>query len=153
GPGWTFLTGKAEDIRLVTKKLGLSRYSDAANKDGHTASLMIGDEPGGQWMRNSAVDDPQFLQNTKISFFGWRDTKPMQDYAQAKAPDADKGQFLFHARCSACHTIGEGDKVGPDLMGVIERRGRAWLASYILAPEKVLAQRDPVAVSLYEKYK
>jgi len=152
-PGWTFLTGKAEDIRVVTKKLGLSRYSDAANKDGHTASLMIGNEPTGQWMRNSAVDDPQFLHNTMISFFGWRDPKPMRDYADAAPLDVNKGQFLFHSRCSACHTIGEGDKVGPDLMGVTERRGRAWLESYILAPDKVLAQRDPVAMQLYEKYR
>src|SRR5712691_12362232 len=47
GPGWLFLTGKPEDIKLVTKKLGLSRGSDTANKDGHTASLMVGDVPGG----------------------------------------------------------------------------------------------------------
>ena len=153
GPGWTFLTGKAEDIRLVTKKLGLSRYSDASSKDGHTASLMIGDEPSGQWMRNSAVDDPQFLQNTMITFFGWHDEKPMRDYADAAPLDIGKGQFLFQSRCSACHTIGEGDKVGPDLMGVTARRGRDWLASYILAPDKVLAQGDPVAMQLYEKYR
>jgi protein SCO1 len=153
GPGWVFLTGKAEDIKLVTKKLGLSRYSDAANKDGHTASLMIGNEPTGQWMRNSAVDDPQFLHNTMNSFFGWRDAKPQQSYAEAAPLDVDKGQFLFHSRCSACHTIGEGDKVGPDLAGVTARRGRAWLARYIQAPDKVLAQRDPIAVKLFENYK
>jgi protein SCO1 len=153
GPGWTFLTGKPEDIRVVTKKLGLSRYSDAANKDGHTASLMLGNEPTGQWMRNSAVDDPQFLYATMRSFLGWRDAKPRQDYAEAAPLDVDKGQFLFHSRCSACHTVGEGDKVGPDLMGVTERRGRAWLARYIRAPEQVLAERDPVAVALYEKYR
>src|SRR5256886_16300067 len=47
GPGWLFLTGKPEDIKLVTKKLGLSRNSDSANKDGHTASLMVGDVAGG----------------------------------------------------------------------------------------------------------
>jgi protein SCO1/2 len=75
GPGWIFLTGKAEDIRIVTKKLGLSRYSDAANKDGHTASLMVGDVPGGQWMRNSAVDNPQFLADTIGNFLGWKDQK------------------------------------------------------------------------------
>jgi protein SCO1/2 len=153
GPGWTFLTGRAEDIRLVTKKLGLSRYSDAANKDGHTASLMLGDEPGGQWMRNSAVDDPRFLHNTMITFFGWRDSGPQQSYAEAAPLDVDKGQFLFRSRCSACHTVGEGDKVGPDLAGVTTRRERTWLARYIQAPDQVLASRDPIAVSLFEKYK
>src|SRR5262245_42249771 len=64
GAGWLFLTGKPDDIKLIAKKIGLSRGSDAANRDGHTASLMVGDVEGGQWMRNSAVDDPQFLSMT-----------------------------------------------------------------------------------------
>src|SRR5207247_4196562 len=41
GPGWLFLTGKPQDIKLITRKLGLSRASDADNKDGHSASLMV----------------------------------------------------------------------------------------------------------------
>jgi len=41
-PGWLFLTGREEDIRLATKKLGLSRVRDSASKDGHSASLMVG---------------------------------------------------------------------------------------------------------------
>ena len=61
GPGWLFLTGKKEDIVMLTKKLGLSRSSDLANRDGHASSLMLGNEATGQWMRNSAVDNPRFL--------------------------------------------------------------------------------------------
>src|SRR5256714_9515103 len=34
GPGWLFLTGKEEDIRLLTKKLGLSALSDAWSRYG-----------------------------------------------------------------------------------------------------------------------
>ena len=152
GPGWTFLTGKAEDIRIVTKKLGLSRYSDAANKDGHTASLMVGDVPGGQWMRNSAVDNPQFLADTIGNFLGWRSTNPGKSYAQAQPLKLDQGQYLFQSRCSACHTIGQGDKVGPDLDGVTTRRDRAWLARYLAEPETMLAEGDPIATALYEKF-
>src|SRR6266536_1737949 len=48
GPGWLFLTGKEEDIKLVARKLGLSRRGDAADRDGHSAILMIGDEAAGQ---------------------------------------------------------------------------------------------------------
>ena len=29
----------------------------------------------------------------------------------------DKGQYMFSSRCSACHTIGRGDNIGPDLLG------------------------------------
>src|SRR6266849_4573833 len=49
GPGWLFLTGKDEDIKLATKKLGLSRARDADTRDGHGSSLMVGNEPTGQW--------------------------------------------------------------------------------------------------------
>jgi protein SCO1/2 len=152
GPGWTFLTGKAEDIKIVTKKLGLSRYSDAANKDGHTASLMVGDVAGGQWMRNSAVDNPQFLADTIGTFLGWRDTNLGKSYAEARPLTLDPGQYLFQSRCSACHTIGQGDKLGPDLLGVMARRNRTWVARYLAEPDKMLAEGDPIAMALFEKY-
>src|SRR2546427_8971735 len=64
GPGWLFLTGKEEDIRLATKKLGLSRVRDSVSKHRHSGSLMVGNEPAGLRMRNSAVDNPQFLATT-----------------------------------------------------------------------------------------
>ena len=153
GPGWLFLTGKPEDIKLVTKKLGLSRGSDSANKDGHTASLMVGDVPGGQWMRNSAVDNPQFLATTIGNFLGWRDTKPGKSYAEARPLSVGQGEYLFGSRCSACHTLGQGDKMGPDLLGVTTRRDRAWLARYVAEPDKMLAESDPIATALFEKYK
>jgi len=151
-PGWLFLTGKEEDIKLVTKKLGLSRNSDAANKDGHTASLMVGDVPAGQWMRNSAVDNPQFLATTIANFLGWKDTAPAKSYAEARPLVLDQGEYFFQSQCSVCHTVGQGDKMGPDLLGVTARRDLAWLARYIMAPDKMLAERDPIAVALFEKY-
>jgi protein SCO1/2 len=152
GPGWLFLTGRPEDIRLVTKKLGLSRAADLANVDGHTASLMVGNVPAGQWMRNSAVDDPGFLAGTIARFLGWKDALPSPSYAEARELNMTKGQFLFRSRCSACHTLGEGDRAGPDLAGVTKRRDPAWLARYVRAPDLVLAERDPIAVALSRKY-
>src|SRR6266853_5419331 len=50
GPGWTFLTGKKADIELISKKLGLYSEPDPNDRDGHTPSVLIGNEPGGQWM-------------------------------------------------------------------------------------------------------
>jgi protein SCO1 len=152
GPGWLFLTGKEEDIKLATKKLGLSRRSDSASKDGHSASLMVGNEPTGQWMRNSSVDNPQFLATTIGNFLGWKNTTPGKSYAEARPLVLDKGEYFFQSQCSVCHTIGHGDKMGPDLLGVSARRDRAWLGSYIMAPDKMLAQGDPVATALFEKY-
>jgi len=152
GPGWLFLTGKKSDIQLLTKKLGLSRALDAASRDGHASSLMLGIEPSGQWMRNSAVDNPRFLATTIRNFNGWPDA-PARDYAHAKPLDISRAQYVFESRCASCHTIGGGDRIGPDLLGVTQRREQRWLMRYLREPERVLAERDPAAVALFAKYK
>jgi protein SCO1/2 len=153
GPGWLFLTGKKEDIKLLTGKLGLTRASDAINKDGHASSLMLGSDVTGQWMRNSAVDNPKFLATTMANFYGWKDVVATSNYAQAAPVNISKAKFVFESRCSSCHTIGGGDRIGPDLLGVTERRDPAWLKRYLKEPEKVLAEGDPTATALFEKYK
>lgn len=153
GPGWLFLTGKKADIDEISKKLGLYA-SPEINKDGHTTSLMIGDVPNGQWMKNSAVDNPRFLATEITEFLHMNmDMTTGASYSQV-APIAisHKGQYLFSTRCSACHTIGGGDRVGPDLMGVTSARKRDWLNRFIQTPDKVLAAKDPVATALYKKY-
>jgi len=153
GPGWLFLTGKEEDIKLVTKKLGLSRSSDLANRDGHTASLMVGNESAGQWMRNSAVDNPRFLAVKIADIAGWQQREHGKSYAEAaNLPVPNKAEYLFGSRCGACHTIGQGDKVGPDLLGVTTRRDRVWLTRYLAEPETMLAEGDPIATALFNKY-
>src|SRR5262245_23283450 len=152
GPGWTFLTGKEDDIKLVAKKLGLSRRTDLINPDGHSASLMVGDEPHGQWMRNSAEDDPPFLAGTIGTFLGWKQAMAGKSYSEARPLALSKGEYIFKQRCSTCHTIGNGERLGPDLQGVTSRREGAWLARYIQVPDRVLEARDPIAVALSEKY-
>jgi protein SCO1 len=155
GPGWLFLTGKQADIALISKKLGLSSLTDVDNSDGHLPSLMIGNEATGQWMRNSAVDNPKFLAVTMRNFLGLRkDREAVKTYAEApQLPAFDTGANLFRSQCSACHTIGKGDGVGPDLLGVTQSRERGWLARFIKTPERMLAEGDPIAVSLFAKYK
>jgi protein SCO1/2 len=151
-PGWLFLTGKEEDIKLLTRKLGLSKGREI-NRDNHSANLMIGNEPTGQWMRNSALDNPRFLAVTIKNFLGWRDATPEKSYAQAQPLVLDRGPYLFESLCSSCHTVGQGDKMGPDLLGVTTRRKRDWLTRYLLAPDQVLAAGDPIATALFDKYK
>ena len=152
GPGWLFLTGKKDDIKVLTRKLGLSRASDALSKDGHASSLMLGSDANGQWMRNSAVDNPRFLAATMAGFFGWKDAQPLQSYAQARPLDIGRAQFTFESRCASCHTVGGGDRIGPDLNQVTTRRSPAWLARYLKEPEKVLAEGDPTAVLLFSRF-
>jgi protein SCO1/2 len=157
GPGWTFLTGKKSDIDLISKKLGLYTEPDPNDRDGHTPSVLIGDEPSGQWIRNSATDNAAFLANMIGQWLSsWQKTKAVDakaDYTLAPAIDiSDKGRYLFTTHCAACHTIGHGDKIGPDLAGVTNVRDRSWLEKFILSPDKVLAAKDPIAVALYKKY-
>ena len=154
GPGWQFLTGKKEDIALIGEKLGLTSPNDASSRDGHMPSLMIGHEPTGQWMRNSAVDNPQFLALTLRNFLlGWHGTKPLPSYTEAPMPlSPTSGEYVFRSRCAACHTLGQGDAIGPDLAAVTTRRDRAWLTRYVLAPEQMLVMKDPTAVGLFNQY-
>jgi len=65
---------------------------------------------------------------------------------------SDKGRYIFTTHCAACHTIGHGDKIGPDLLGVTNVRERTWLARFISTPDKVLAEKDPIATALFKKY-
>lgn len=153
GPGWLFLTGKPADIQAITRKLGLVRTRDLNTRDRHSPILMVGNEPTGQWMRNSAVDNPQFLATTIGTFLGWRDKEPQKSYAEARPLDISAGEYLFQTKCSLCHTIGAGEKFGPDLFGVTTRRERAWLARYIQAPDKLHESGDPIAADLAAKYK
>jgi protein SCO1/2 len=153
GPGWQFLTGKPDDIKLITKKLGLMMARDNGPREGHSSFLMVGKVPTGQWMKNSATDNPRFLAATMETFLGWKSVQPAPSYAQAKPLSMTNGQQVFQNTCASCHTLGEGDKIGPDLMGVTERRERSWLTRYMLVPDEVLASGDATAAALHKKYK
>ncbi len=160
GPGWTFLTGKKSDIELLGKKLGLwNNEPDPNNPDGHTPSVLIGNEPGGQWMRNAATDNPRFLANMIGNWLnGWAAYKQADqtnvNYEKASQIDlSDKGRYIFASQCAACHTIGHGDKIGPDLLGVTKVRDHAWLERFITVPDKMLAEKDPIATVLFKQYK
>ena len=100
GPGWTFLTGKKEDIEFLSKKLGL--YSDpAATLDGHTPHLLLGNEPMGQWMRNSALDNPRFLSQMIGDFLdSFRNMKPAhgKENTESASIQLDPGQYLVHEK-------------------------------------------------------
>ena len=73
--------------------------------------------------------------------------------SRAGAQDISEGEKLFTEKgCTACHTIGGGDLVGPDLAGVTTRRDKAWLTRWIKEPDKVLAEGDATATELFEKY-
>jgi len=157
GPGWLFLTGKKADIELVRAKLGLAAAPGQNELTDHSATLTIGDAATGQWMRDAATADPRFIAIMVRDWLSsWKDHKPGQRDTQSPTVDAgiaDRGEHLFRTRCAACHTIGHGDGLGPDLIGVAEVRDKSWLTRYIAAPDEVLASGDRFAMGLFERYK
>jgi nitrite reductase (NO-forming) len=66
-------------------------------------------------------------------------------------PAAIAGKVEFESKCLACHSMGGGRKLGPDLAGVTKRRDAAWLARWMKAPEKML-ETDPVAKAMLKEY-
>jgi len=75
-----------------------------------------------------------------------------QVQAAPLAQDPVAGQQTFQSVCVSCHTVGGGNLVGPDLAGVTERRDAAWLRRFIMEPDKVLAEGDPIATQLLAEF-
>ena len=66
-------------------------------------------------------------------------------------PASIAGKQAFESKCLACHSIGQGKKLGPDLAGVTKRRTEAWLTRWLKEPEKML-QTDPDAQAMLKEY-
>jgi mono/diheme cytochrome c family protein len=64
---------------------------------------------------------------------------------------AETGQEIYESYCAACHTIGKGKLVGPDLAGVTARREESWLIRQIKEPESLIAENDPIALQLLQE--
>ena len=64
---------------------------------------------------------------------------------------AETGQQIYQSKCTACHTIGKGKLVGPDLAGVTSRREESWLKRQIKEPDRLIAENDPIAMQLLQE--
>lgn len=65
---------------------------------------------------------------------------------------ADIGQDLFKSTCAACHSIGKGRLVGPDLANVNDKRSQEWLVSFIRSSSGMVKNGDTEAVAVFEEY-
>lgn len=72
--------------------------------------------------------------------------QPQDGWAQ------DAGEQLFGTTCFACHTIGGGRLVGPDLAGVHESRSQEWLEQFVRSSQTMIKNGDPDAVALAADY-
>jgi cytochrome oxidase Cu insertion factor (SCO1/SenC/PrrC family) len=161
GPGWTFYTGNDDDITELRKKLGVFD-ADIKKKD-HNLSMIIGNQKTGRWMKRSPYENPYVLATQLGSWLhNWKLPQPTdRDYANApEVRNISTGEEMFRARCSSCHSVGGGDHddvetrhVGPDLFNVTKQRDRAWLLHWVMRPDEMLAEKDPLAMKLFAEYK
>lgn len=155
--GWTFLTGSEADTSLLRKSLGLFREdAEAGQLSEHNTSFLIGNESSGQWIKRSPFDDPKVLAWMLGRSLGHGKPNPanaMTTYANAREIiKPGKGEELFRSRCAACHDLGDEDGLGPGLRGVTDRRDKAWLARWLKTPDRMLAENDPIASDLFQRY-
>jgi protein SCO1 len=153
GPGWLFLTGKPTDIRQINYKLG----DKGRSLSDHRNEIVLGNDATGEWTRNTVFGDlDRLVMDIRAMDPKWRDQVRVAKHNEASNTGyplgLEPGQVLFKKMCAPCHTIGVGDRVGPDLRGATERRKLAWLMRFISTPEKVRTEKDPIAAALAAKF-
>ena len=153
GPGWRFLTGKLADIRQINSKLGEQMRSLSE----HRNEIVIGNEATGAWQRDNVFGDiDRVVASIRALDPKWREqvhTPPKGNANMGLIPlNGPPGQALFVKLCAGCHTVGKGDRVGPDLNGMVARHPRSWLSGFIANPDKMRAHNDPAALALVAKY-
>ena len=64
---------------------------------------------------------------------------------------AQDGEQLFQ-QCKACHTIGQGKLLGPDLLDISKKREAAWVKNFIKSSQSMIKGGDPDAIALFEEF-
>ncbi|SDU98829.1 SCO family protein [Pseudomonas vancouverensis] len=162
GPGWRFLTGEFADVTELRKKLGLfiEGVDNGRSKD-HNLSLIVGNQETGRWMKASPFENPWILADQLANTLqNWKQPSVEQSYADApQIRPPSNGEELFRTRCASCHSLGPLDgqgiglrSIGPDLIGVTRQRDPAWLNRWIREPDRMLAEKDPIAMQLFDQF-
>jgi copper(I)-binding protein/cytochrome oxidase Cu insertion factor (SCO1/SenC/PrrC family) len=154
---WTFLTGEKSDIIELRKKLGLYIEEIQDGSNNHNVSMIIGNQATGRWMKRSPFENPHVLADQLGNWLtGWKAPPRGEDYASApKLRSIPRGEQIFRTRCATCHTVTGKEPagaLGPDLLGVSQRRETPWLLDWLKAPDQMLAKQDPIAMALYAQY-
>jgi len=62
------------------------------------------------------------------------------------------GEKIFLTTCRACHTIGQGRLVGPDLANVHKRLKEGWIIKFIKSSQTMVKSGDPDAVKIFNEF-
>ena len=72
--------------------------------------------------------------------------------ASQSASAQESGKQIFQKSCAACHSIGGGPLVGPDLAGVNDKRPEDWLLRFTKSSQTLVKSGDKTAVALFEQF-
>src|SRR5690606_22205369 len=64
---------------------------------------------------------------------------------------AQDGASLFKQNCSACHSVGKGKLVGPDLAGIADRIAEEWIVSFVKNAQ-AFGETDADAKTIINEY-
>jgi len=155
--GWTFLTGSRENIDIIRAKLGEKARALAL----HRTDMVIGNAKTGVWRRSSVMGsltialqsilelDPDWQNGTQTNAQALQAALKINTVYDLSA---HPGEAIFLGACASCHTIGLGERFGPDLAAVTLRREEDWLKSFIMNPDLMLASGDVTARLLDADY-
>ena len=157
GANWMFLTGAEDDIISLRRKLGLYIEEIQDGSNNHNVNMIIGNQATGRWMKRSPFENPYVLADQLGNWLdGWKSVQAEKDYASApELRSIPLGEQLFRTRCTTCHSVTgveEEGALGPDLLGVTDRRDMEWLLNWLRAPDQMLDEGDPIALALLEQY-
>ena len=161
-PSWLFLTGTPANMEAIRYKLG-ERSGGKISQ--HRNEILLYNDNNGVWERASVFGDLNTLTDTVRAMDpAWRSQaagNPSAGIAKETTAASTMGavptiglpgEALFIRVCASCHTIGQGQKVGPDLVNLTTRRDRAWVSSYIANPNDMRAQDTPVVRELVKTF-
>lgn len=154
---WNFYTGKKSDIIQLRKKLGLYIEEIQDGSNNHNVSMIIGNQKTGRWMKRSPFENPHVLADQIGNWLtGWKKASKGKSYSAApELRNISRGEQIFRTRCASCHTVTGKElagALGPDLLGVNQRREKRWLYDWLKAPDQMLKNKDPIALAMYKKY-
>jgi cytochrome c2 len=111
---------------------------------------MIGDPPTGRCGERHPLRS--HAARTALTYLVAAAAFALVTTASSGIARADDGATIFQSKCSACHTIGKGKTVGPDLKGITTTEDPTWLKNWVTSPSAMVKSGDAKATALVKQY-